>query len=233
MKWIIFLLLIGTSVYSYAQNEELTVKKTDDFTITGNGSSKQWNNAEWINVPQYPAEEGYTTQVKILYSETGLYFFVACEDEKITASKTGYMEDLWVEDVFEIFLWTDEDYPLYFEYEISPLNNELVLLVPNFDGDFLGWIPWHYDSDRKIKHLTNTKGGKKESGAEITSWTAEIFIPFELLKPLRNSPPTSGMRWRMNLYRMDYDSGERKRWEWRPVESTFHEIDKFGTIRFE
>ena len=37
--------------------------------------------------------------------------------------------DLWNEDVFEVFLWTDERYPVYFEYEISPLNHELPILA--------------------------------------------------------------------------------------------------------
>jgi hypothetical protein len=107
-------------------------------------------------------------------------------------------------------------------------------MVPNFDGDFLGWIPWHYDEDnRKVKHLTSIKGGKKESGASINSWTSEFFIPFELLKPLKNVPPMSGSQWRMNIYRMDYDSGERITWQWKPIEMTFHEFRKFGRIFFE
>ena len=40
-------------------------------------------------------------------------------------------------DVFEVFLWTDEKQPIYFEYEISPLGYELPILVPNFGGKFL------------------------------------------------------------------------------------------------
>ena len=40
--------------------------------------------------------------------------------------------DLWNEDVFEVFLWTDERYPVYLEYEISPLNHELPILDPEF-----------------------------------------------------------------------------------------------------
>jgi len=39
-------------------------------------------------------------------------------------------------DVFEFFLWPDERYPVYFEYEISPLGHELPILIPNFGGQF-------------------------------------------------------------------------------------------------
>ncbi len=69
--------------------------------------------------------------------------------------------------------------------------------------------------------------------APVDSWTSEFFIPFELLKPLQNVPPSSGMEWRMNIYRMDYDSGERDRWEWQPIKENFHEYELFGKIRFE
>lgn len=173
------------------------------------------------------------TQAKVLYSDKGMYFLVECEDGTLTSTLTEDNTNLYEEDVVEVFLWTDEEHPLYFEYEISPLNYELVLIIPNFDGDFLGWIPWHYDGDRKVIHQTSVKGGKKESMAEVDSWTSEFFIPYELLKPLRNVPPVSGMEWRMNIYRMDYDSGVRDRWEWQPIKTNFHDYPLFGKIRFE
>ena len=81
----------------------------------------------------------------MLYSKTGLYFLMDGTDRKLTATMTEDFMDLWNEDVFEVFLWTDERYPVYFEYEISPLNHELPILVPNFGGQFLGWRPWHYE----------------------------------------------------------------------------------------
>ena len=218
-----------------AQEPDLIIKKTSEFEITGTGSSKQWSKTSWIDIPQRSeSSDVYETRAKVLYSETGMYFLVECQERKLSAAMMGYMQDLWNEDVVEVFLWTDEGYPLYFEYEISALNQELVLLVPNFDGKFLGWIPWHYDQEqRKVKHMTSVKGGNKEPGASIDSWTSEFFFPFELLTPLNNVPPVSGMQWRMNIYRMDYDSGERARWEWKPVEETFHEINRFGRIQFE
>ena len=49
--------------------------------------------------------------------------------------------------MFEVFLWPDERDPIYFEYEISPLGRELPILVPNLDGKFLGWRPWHYEGE--------------------------------------------------------------------------------------
>jgi hypothetical protein len=140
--------------------------------------------------------------------------------------------DLWNEDVFEVFLWPDERYPVYFEYEISPLGRELPILVPNFGGQFLGWRPWHYDGDRQTRKATSVMGGTKTSNATIEGWRGEFFIPYALLKPLQNVPPKPGTRWRANVYRMDYDGGKRSAWQWAPVAKTFHEFARFGELVF-
>jgi len=140
--------------------------------------------------------------------------------------------DLWNEDVFEVFLWTDERYPMYLEYEISPLNRELPILIPNFGGQFLGWRPWHYERDRLTRKATSTVGGPKQPHAAIQGWRAEFFIPYALLRPLQNVPPKPGTRWRANVYRMDYDEGRRAQWEWAHVEKSFHEYERFGDLLF-
>ena len=67
----------------------------------------------------------------------------------------------------------------------------------------------------------------------MTGWTAEVFIPYELLTPLRNVPPKPGTRWRANFYRMDYDDGQHTSWDWARVGPSFHEFQKFGTLVFE
>ncbi|MEJ2004722.1 MAG: carbohydrate-binding family 9-like protein [Cyclobacteriaceae bacterium] len=217
-----------------SQDLPMLIHKSADFEISGDGSASEWTRTDWFEIPQRTHNgENMTTRAKVLYSDKGIYFLVECEDRKLTSTLTEDNTDLYNEDVVEVFLWTDETYPLYFEYEISPLNYELVLLIPNFDGDFLGWIPWHYEGDRRIQHQTSVKGARKESMAKVESWTAEFFIPYALLDPLRNVPPKSGMEWRMNIYRMDYDSGERDRWEWQPIETNFHEYKRFGRIVFE
>ena len=67
----------------------------------------------------------------------------------------------------------------------------------------------------------------------MTGWRAEVFIPFELMAPLRNVPPKAGTRWRANFYRMDYDDKNVTSWDWARVGTSFHEYRKFGTLVFE
>jgi hypothetical protein len=214
--------------------KELRVRPTADFELTGDGSAAAWQKADWVTLRR--REEGglpYQTRVKALYSPKGLYTLMEATDGAITAKFQEDFENLWTEDVFEVFLWPEERDPIYFEYEISPLGRELPILVPNMDGQFLGWRPWHYEGERKTRKKTAAVQGQLKSGAAVAGWTAEVFIPYELLAPLRNVAPKSGTRWRANFYRMDYDDGRKTSWDWAPVGPSFHEFRSFGTLVFE
>lgn len=214
---------------AFAQNDPLIVKKCEDFEVNGKGDNEQWNKTEWEEILQ--RKEGgkkYSTKVKVLYSETGMYFLFELEDELITSTLKEDFADLWTEDVVEVFLWTDENYPFYFEYELSPSNYELPILVPNVEGNFLGWKPWNYEGDRLTRHATSMKN----RGKKLKGWNAEFYIPYTLLKPMANVPPAPGTQWRANMYRLDYDSGVSS-WAWRPITNNFHDYKNFGIFLFE
>jgi len=212
---------------------EMTLSPTEDFDLTGDGAAPAWERAEWVPL-QRRGEGGleYETRIKVLYSATGFYVLMDASDSLITATMTEDFLDLWNEDVFEVFLWTDEAYPVYFEYEISPLGYELPILIPNFHGEFLGWRPWHYEGERVTRRATAALGGPRASGATVTGWRAEVFIPWELLTPLQGVPPQPGSLWRANFYRVDHDRENRTAWYWAPVSGTFHEFQRFGVLRF-
>jgi Carbohydrate family 9 binding domain-like len=230
------LVAIGVQPTAQAQRDarpRVSVGPTDDFEVTGTGDAAAWRKAEWVPLQRRdPGGHAYDTRFKTLYSATGLYVLIDGTDRTLTATMADDFMDLWKEDVFEVFLWTDERYPVYFEYEISPLGRELPIIIPNFGGKFLGWRPWHYDGDRATRKATTTIGGPKQSNATIQGWRAEVFIPYALLQPLQNVPPKPGTTWRANVYRMDYDGGQRAQWEWAHVGPSFHEYEKFGDFVF-
>lgn len=217
----------------------LRVHKTNDFSLTGEGSSPNWSETKWVELTQRSNHENDTnrkTFVKVLYSDTGIYFLFRCEDDLVSATITSHFEEIWREDVVEVFIWPNESEEVYFEYELSPLNYELPILVSKTDSGQSHWIPFEYsykDGDsRKTIHKTSAAGGTLESGETISEWKAEFFIPFELLIPLKNRIPTSGTTWRANMYRVDYDHGSTN-WTWQPVTTNFHDIYNFGTLIFE
>jgi hypothetical protein len=242
LVWLVPVVAAGSGAWVHGQQAapaaqvapSMRVLRTDDFAVDGKGAAPAWSKAEWQMLsPRAAGDSPHPTRFKMLYSPTGLYVLMDGNDSVLTATMGADFLDLWTEDVFEFFLWPDERYPVYFEYEISPLGFELPILVPNFGGQFYGWRPWHYEGPRKIQKAVTVRGGPATAGGRIAGWTAEVFVPFDLLKPLQSVPPRSGARWRANVYRMDYDGGRTASWNWAPVRGTFHQPDKFGTLVFE
>lgn len=238
-KLVVLSLVLFFPVLIYSQtsdnnSQEIVVKKSNDFTITGSGSARNWEVTDWNTIPlRSGTDETLTTMAKILYSDAGIYFLFDCKDSKLTASMNADFMDLWKEDVVEVFLWPDQNSPVYFEYEISPLNYELPILISNENFDLVRWMPFHYDADRKTIHATVVTGGEKKSYSAITGWTAEFFIPFKLLRPLKNIAPVSGTKWRGNMYRVDYDDNKRNSWSWQLTQKSFHDYPRFGTFIFD
>ena len=186
-----------------------------------------------VNLSRYPWEDTtglpaqmilQATRAKVLYSASGIYVLTDAEDARICCTLREDFADLFREDVIEVFFWTDERHPVYFEYEISPLNFELPILVAHDNGRFHGWRPWHYTGQRRTRHATRvtTRG-----------WTTEFFIPFALLVGLGRSHPRPGDQWRANIYRIDTDEAPASHWAWSPATgSNFHDYRNFGAFRF-
>lgn len=236
MSWFRFapaILLLAIAFPASAETPTIKVLKTDDFKVTGDGSNEAWKKTDWVNLQKRPGNDSpHQSRFKVLYSTTGLYVLFHGDDAKLTATIDKDFADLWNEDVFEFFLWPDESQTVYFEYEISPLNHELAILIPHFGDRFLGWQPWHYEGERKTRKATSVSGGPLKSGATITGWTAEVFVPYPLLEPLGNVPPKSGTKWRADFFRCDYDN-HGVAWDWSRTGPSFHDYKNYGTLEFE
>ncbi|MBN1698467.1 MAG: carbohydrate-binding family 9-like protein [Spirochaetales bacterium] len=214
---------------------EMNINRVDDFIITGKGRSGEWEMTDWMPLLTVGnGKSSYETKVKVLWSESGIYFLFFCEDRMISCGNQKNFGELYLEDVVEVFLWPDERHPVYFEYEISPLGDELPLLVANKDGLFHGWLPFLAVNERKILSRTHVEGGRKEPGAGVAAWYAEFIIPFELLIGMTNCPPAPGTRWRANMCRLDYDTSPVTQWSWcrEKMAWNFHNYRGFGSFVF-
>jgi hypothetical protein len=241
-------LLSGLMAGAQPAASPLIVLKTTDFEIDGKGTADNWKATTWVpltqrdpailrkNNWQIPLETDtikapdYRTEFKILYSDNGVYCLYHCQDSAITATITEDFSHIYDEDVVEAFFWPDTKMPTYFEYELSPLNVELPILIINNRGHAMGWKPWHYEGGRKTRHAVQVE--KNSSGNMVKGWTAEFFIPFALLAPLDNVPPKKGTTWRANFYRIDYDRKPTYT-SWQLTRQSYHDYENFGTIRFE
>lgn len=213
---------------------QLHVRPVDDFEVTGSGDAPAWSGSTWTPLRRRQVDgHPYETRFKMLYSRTGVYVLMDGTDRTLSTTGRGDFSNLWEEDVYEAFFWTDESAPVYFEYEISPLGFELPILVSNNGGTFMGWLPWYYLNERKVRKATSAMGGPKAPGAAVQGRTAEFFVPYALFKGIHNSPPSAGTRWRANFYRVDHDGGQTTQWDWAPVGPSFHEYRNFGVLIFD
>lgn len=220
------------------------VRATTDFTPDGRGSFAGWASAAAAPInfegPGAAPTVDYTTTFKALWSETGVYFFIHGIDHVLTSTNLADNSPLYMEDVVEVFLQPDGEFPLYLEYEISPFAKELPLLVPNIKRRFRGWLPWQYGAEQRVRKATAVYGTDGQLVADpkpmqaISAWSAEFFIPLELMAPMDNTELRPGVTWRANVYRIDHDlPGRYKRFEWSPItRDSFHDMARFGTFRF-
>jgi len=219
---------------SFLPDTPLVVRSCRDFKVNGKGDNAQWKKAPWTDLQKLDAGgAAYKSRFKILYSSRGIYVLFDGADETITSSFKKDFDPLFKGDVFEVFFDTAPAEPVYFEYEVSPLDKELVLLMMNRNDSISGWAPWAYRGGNKVEKRTHISGGAMKPGARIKGWTTELFFPYRLLSPLNEVPPVKGTRWNANFCRLDYDSGQMIKWAWAPVAGSFHERHRYYALLFE
>jgi len=236
-------------VSSIRDGDTAIIRKTSDFTITGKGDNTAWDKTGWQQFIKIDSGgKNYNSKSKMLYSEKGLYVLFDGEDERISTKNYKDDDEIYEGDVFEFFWQPDPGKPPYFEYEINQLDKQLILILSGSPNKNLAWSPWRHEY--KMNPLVQKKvvisGGIKKTGAVVKTgevikpgaaikhWSAEIFLPYEVLGLLPGLPPKSNMVWRANFCRIDYDSGKMIQWTWsKKIKSSFHELENFGFIVFE
>ncbi len=229
-----------SGLFSRIKNDSinsLTVFRCKDFIITGKGNNPEWDKANWTNLTKLDTGgKNYESKFKMLYSSTGIYVLFNAEDDRITTKAYNDFEAIYNGDVFEVFLHPTPKTPVYFEYEINQLNKELILTLSKFNSQLYSWAPRYPSAEERkpIKKMVNVIGDEIKVGGSIKLWSAEAFFPYTILGLLPNVPPTSGTIWNANFCRLDYDSGNMIKYSWSPtIQKSFHEIEKFQSIKFE
>jgi hypothetical protein len=223
---------------SIGSQEPLMVRKCDDFNVTGKGDNPEWERTPWTLLTKLDdGSQDYESKFKILSSHKGIYVLFHSRDNKITTKEYKDFESIFNGDVVEVFFHPDPQKTVYFEYEVNQLDKELILTISNLTGQNLTtWIPRHYGgkNESRVIKMVDVAGGEKKVNGTIQSWSAEIFFPYGVLGLLPNVPPKSGTLWNANFCRLDYDIGKMIKWSWTPtIKTSFHELEKFRSIKFE
>ncbi len=215
--------------------------------IDGDPGDSAWRRAvelALIDVADLSGQRQHSrpTMARMLWDEDHLYFLFTMVDADVWSTFTNRDDQIWQEEVVEIFIDPDGDGLDYAEIEINPLNTifDLLLSKPWADSGrgFAEWNP-------VFSSAVSVQGTVDDAGDTDTAWTVELALPWEALatdiRDVMNEmslPPQVGDRWRINLYRFerirtDGSITAVEASSWSPVgEQDFHRPDRFGWMTF-
>jgi hypothetical protein len=175
------------------------------------------------------ASAHYRTEAKILWDDENLYVGFTCQDEDIWSSYTQHDDPLYNQEAVEIFVDADGDGKTYNEIEISPGNVTFDAYFPaRRQGMDLSW-------ESGLKSAVKVDGTYNDPSDVDRGWTVEAAIPIARLAAVPHVPPKPGDRWRINLYRLDWQQQRRvnEATAFSPVYvPDFHNLPRFGWLQF-
>ncbi len=179
-----------------------------------------------------PDERFRPASVRTAWTATALLVYAVLDDEDIFNPVTTFNALSFQEgDVFEIFL-RPVSQDAYFEFHVSPCNQQLQLRMPSGDTFAApkagGGIPgeW-FIGDWRIESRVRQE-------PEHHRWSVFAAIPLD--RVAENSPVKAGDEWLYSFSRYDYTRGQAQ-----PVHSStsphkalnFHRQEEWGRLVFE
>ncbi len=170
------------------------------------------------------------TQARLLWDDDYLYVAFSCKDNDIWGTTTERDQDIYNQEVVEVFIDAASCGSAYVEIEVSPLNAVLDLFMLWRDDRQRGL--WDWDS-AGLQTAVVVGGDPWHRGTCDRSWTVEMAIPMSDFEMAPNLPPWPGDTWRVNLYRIDrgVDGDEYTAWS-PPRRINYHTPSRFGVLQF-
>ena len=140
-------------------------------------------------------------------------------DDAVVASYTSRNDPLWKEDVFEVFLSTENPPRLYYEFEVNPLGTLFHARVasPGLSRDSM-----------RVETAWDCPGFEARVTRRPGRWSAALRIPLEAI--CEGGPPP---RLRANFYRIDRGAPDEYS-AWSPTFADppdFHVPERFGVLK--
>ncbi len=215
-------------------------KDLEGFEVDGKLDEKVWADAKEISLQAFGAAPDLGTKIKVFRSKTDLYIGATLPDENVWSELKERDSKTWTEEVFEVYIDKDRDGKDYMELQINPLGTI-------FDAHFaqrLGRGEGSRDEQIDRAKAWNMKGLESAVHVEGTvnddsdkdkAWYVEIKIPFEEIPGVEKAP-ADGDGWAVNFYRYDRPAkGDTRTYAYawsKPNGGSFHQVERFGTLRF-
>ncbi len=192
--------------------------------IDGRTAESAWRQAPRLVLKdnQTGAKSAQRTFVRVLADKSYLYAAFDCADMQAMATLTTRDDNLWREEVVELFFDPTGEGKRYLEIEVNPLGTL-------FDA----WIRFGPDIDFDKAKQFNLSGVRVATRIQRRSidpprddgWSCEIAIPLDEL------PDRAGPGARINFARVDRIDGRHVYDAWSPTFKWFHVPDRFGRFR--
>jgi hypothetical protein len=179
------------------------------------------------------------TWAKVTRDDTHLYVGFYGEDQDAWGELDKRDADTWTQEVFELFIDPDGDAKDYLELQITPKGTLFDARFAAKLGRGQGTRQEQIDGARawngNIEFAASVDGTVNDRSDKDKSWSAEFKIPFA---DVPGGAPKNGATWKVNFYRFDAPRGDDGRpgrqvaWAWSPPLGSFHNVDRFGTLRF-
>ncbi|MFT5430593.1 MAG: hypothetical protein ACI9OJ_001268 [Myxococcota bacterium] len=171
------------------------------------------------------------TQVRALWDDQAIYFGWTVTDKSPKSTFTARDDELWKQDVVEVYLDPGADGKNYVELQVSPKN-----VV--FDALFASHRKPDWKEARKwnLAGLQTAVNAGPIAGSSSPGWTVEIMIPWADLQAVGGAKPALGTRWKANFFRIEHPGSFSSMAAWSPVSddqrADFHNLARGGFLVF-
>ena len=217
-------LLLSTAAQAQEKPRQLFAKFiTEEIKLDGQLDEAAWQNAEvaedfWQNFPSDSTDAKYDTKIKVVYTESTLYFAIRAEssgdDFVVSTLKRDFSGRS--NDNVTVLLDTYSDGTNAFGFGVSPYGVQREVLV---SGGGIERGDWNFTWDVKWK---------SKSTMHDDHFIVEIAIPFTSIKFQEGSK-----KWRFRGYRFNYQDNERSTWVRVPQNMILINLAFMGELIFE
>lgn len=217
----------------------------------------EWDGPDWrgtvpLELLHFRAEgSGHRprTEVKLCYSDTGLFGIFRVRDQYVRCVRTEYMEPVYKDSCVEFFVRPRPGCG-YFNFEFNCGGTLLCSYISDSErtaDGFKQFTPLPVEDGRQVRvypafpEILPERGlerGPKTVSPEITepvTWVLEFFIPFALLEKYAGCiGDLPGQEWGANFFKCGDETSHPHWASWQPLHSlNFHLPECFGLLKFE
>ena len=175
------------------------------------------------------------TRLKVAWDAEALYVIFRVVDRFVRAARMDYQQDVYKDSCVEFFFKPNNDGSRnYFNLETNCCGTALFAFQ---SGPRQGEVRIPANEFTAVSLAHSMDGPIEPEMPEPVTWTIEYRLPFALLeKYCRVDPPSPGVAWKGNFYKIADESSHPHYLTWAPVyrpRPDFHQPRYFGTLVFE